>query len=266
MAWLCQKTLLTLLPPIAMFNDLPLIALDAHHYRQQDKYDDNLVYVQQQHTVQIIQLVEGPPPPPRNLASVINSSSSSYVSSSSYSDSWDDDDQQDEEEEICESYCSSEEEETQETPASTTDTYSLRMKRILAWRENFSAHLSATLSGEHHLFVKQLKLIHFVPEPTLPSSLKRKLSFDDDIVRCLFTYLFIPSDPENVVIRRHHNHQNVHDPSPRQAYLPWVFIHALRVMHPLTQNKVYDNMVPTLRPTRLAPLPWNMHLNERNVL
>ncbi|KXN83959.1 hypothetical protein AN958_00603 [Leucoagaricus sp. SymC.cos] len=147
-----------------MFHDAPLIALDAHHYLPQDKFDDSKLYVHQQHTVQIIQLVEGPPPPPRNLASAFDSSSS-YVSSSAYSESWesDEDDQQEEQEEVCESYCSSEEEEIQDQHTSTSDTYSLRMKRILAWRENFSAHLSATLS-----------------EPTLPSSLKRKLSLDDD--------------------------------------------------------------------------------------
>jgi hypothetical protein len=83
--------------------------------------------------------------------------SSSYVSSSAYSESYDDDeDDQDmqeqddeQEEEVCESYCSSEEEDTQDSLTSpSSDTYSLRMKRILAWRENFSAHLSATLSGE----------------------------------------------------------------------------------------------------------------------
>ncbi len=128
-----------------MYNDAPLIALDAHHphqYLPQDKYDDNVVYVQQPHTVQIIQLVEGPPPP-RHLASVITSSSS-YASSSVYSES---DDEEMEDEEVCESYCSSEEEEIQDPRTSSTDTYSLRMKRILAWRENFSAHLSATLSG-----------------------------------------------------------------------------------------------------------------------
>ncbi|KAF9451165.1 hypothetical protein P691DRAFT_663864 [Macrolepiota fuliginosa MF-IS2] len=151
-----------------MFHDAPILALNAHNahqYLPQDKYDDSLVYVHQPHTVQIIQLVEGPPPP-RNLPSFIDSSSS-YVSSSACSDSWyddgDDDVEEEEEEEVCESYCSSEEEEVHDQPTSPTDTYSLRMKRILAWRENFSAHLSATLS-----------------EPTLPSSLKRKLSLDED--------------------------------------------------------------------------------------
>lgn len=60
----------------------------------------------------------------------------------------DEQEQEEEEEEVCESYCSSEEEEIPQDPrTSSTDTYSLRMKRILAWRENFSAHLSATLSG-----------------------------------------------------------------------------------------------------------------------
>ncbi|KAF5362025.1 hypothetical protein D9756_002744 [Leucocoprinus leucothites] len=164
-----------------MYSDAPIIALQPHNYLStiaDDKFDvdGSLSYVpvqqhQQHHTVQIIQLVEGPPPPPRNIASAFAASSSSYVSSSTYSESWDDEQEEEcegdeEEEEVCESYCSSEAAEDLnycDQRSSATDTYSLRMKRILAWRENFSAQISATLS-----------------EPTLPSSLKRKLSLDDD--------------------------------------------------------------------------------------
>ncbi|EKM82216.1 hypothetical protein AGABI1DRAFT_55411 [Agaricus bisporus var. burnettii JB137-S8] len=137
--------------------DQPMLI--AHKYVPQDKFDDHRVYVQQQHTVQIIQLVEAPAPPQRNLGSAIDSS---YCSSSSYSES-SSLASEEEEEVVCESYCSSDDEEVQDTRSCPPDTYSLRMKRILSWRENFSAHLSATLS-----------------EPTLPSSLKRKLSLDDD--------------------------------------------------------------------------------------
>jgi len=107
------------------------------------------LYCHQQHTVQIIQLVEGPPPPRRIL------DTNSYYSSSSsdYSSSEEEDDEED-----CSSYCSSEEEAEVQPPqphpksisldiSSSSETYSIRMKRILAWRENFSAHMSATLSG-----------------------------------------------------------------------------------------------------------------------
>jgi hypothetical protein len=139
-----------------MYADAPLIAFDPAHCFQHCKFNDEprLYVAQQQHTVQIIQLVEGPPPPPRNLASAFDESSS-HVSSSAFSEDWDDDDdaqEEEQEEEVCESYCSSEEQEAaRDQPTSTSDTYSLRMKRILAWRENFSAHLSAMLSGGLHL-------------------------------------------------------------------------------------------------------------------
>lgn len=125
----------------AMF-DQPLLI--AHNYVPQDKFDDHLVYFQQQHTVQIIQLVEAPAPPQRTLGSAIDSS---YGSSSSYSES-SSLASEEEEDVVCESYCSSDDQEAQDTRSCTPDTYSLRMKRILSWRENFSAHLSAALSGE----------------------------------------------------------------------------------------------------------------------
>lgn len=138
----------------AMFDQPMLI---AHKYVPQDKFDDHRVYVQQQHTVQIIQLVEAPAPPQRNLGSAIDSS---YCSSSSYSES-SSLASEEEEEVVCESYCSSDDEEVQDTRSCPPDTYSLRMKRILSWRENFSAHLSATLSGGYFLtsnFFLQSKL------------------------------------------------------------------------------------------------------------
>ncbi|KAF5360081.1 hypothetical protein D9758_007577 [Tetrapyrgos nigripes] len=122
------------------------------------------LFCHQQHSVQIIQLVEGPPPPRR----VIDTNSYYSASSSDYSS----DEEDEEDEEDCSSYCSSEDDAEVQTPPQQTisldvspsaDTYSLRMKRILAWRENFSAHMSATLS-----------------EPCLSSSLKRKINVDHD--------------------------------------------------------------------------------------
>ncbi|KAF4593346.1 hypothetical protein EYR38_009060 [Pleurotus pulmonarius] len=48
-------------------------------------------------------------------------------------------------------------------PSDAPDTYSIRMKRILAWREDFSSQMSATLY-----------------DPSLSSPLKRKMNIDDD--------------------------------------------------------------------------------------
>ncbi|THU88076.1 hypothetical protein K435DRAFT_842317 [Dendrothele bispora CBS 962.96] len=151
--------------------DLPRSVFDPNPIV--DHVDEKLsathLYCHQQHTVQIIQLVEAPPPPRRVLN---NDSYYSSSSSSDYSESEEDVD----EDEDCSSYCSSEDDaEAMPSPqqqlhskpisldaSSSTETYSIRMKRILAWRENFSAHMSATLS-----------------EPSLSTSLKRKINIDD---------------------------------------------------------------------------------------
>ncbi|KAF5383804.1 hypothetical protein D9615_003817 [Tricholomella constricta] len=124
---------------------------DAHAH-DDHKFSTGHLYLRQQHTVQIIQLVEGPPPPPRKISSV------SYSSSSSDSD----------DESAGSSYCSSDLPPEQSEEQSTTlrselpsETYSTT-KRILAWRENFSSHLSATAS-----------------EPSLSSALKRKINLED---------------------------------------------------------------------------------------
>ena len=85
------------------------------------------------HALQIIQLVEGPPPP--KLSAPPDSSRAS-------------DDDDDDDESSCESYCSSEQGGDVDLCACSTDTYVLRMKRILAWRDNFSVQMSTTLSGE----------------------------------------------------------------------------------------------------------------------
>lgn len=129
------------------------IIVDVH-----PKLSSPHLYYRQPHTVQIIQLVECDAPPPR-LGSPINDSSASSSSSNDYS-SDDSESLEDDEESACSSYCSSDlpPEETDAAESehkqayraeASTETYSIRMKRILAWRENFSAQLSATLEGEH---------------------------------------------------------------------------------------------------------------------
>ncbi|KAJ3993305.1 hypothetical protein F5050DRAFT_1577907 [Lentinula boryana] len=119
------------------------------------------------HTVQIIQLVECSPPPrilsPESFTSSSSGASSSYCS-------------EDEEESECSSYCSSVEDLAEQSspgfvhdePSSLSETYNLRMKRILAWREDFSSHLSTTMMSD-----------------PIITSLKRKMpvnSDDDDVI------------------------------------------------------------------------------------
>ena len=118
-------------------------------------------YVRQPHCLQIIQLEEAdalPPPPPQAHKAISSSSfaSSSYYSSSYYSESavsgaYSDEDAEDdeEEEEMGSSYCSSDEEEDDEVPGSvqSPETYALRMKRILAWREHFDAASALLVLG-----------------------------------------------------------------------------------------------------------------------
>lgn len=91
------------------------------------------------YALQTIQLVEATPPP-RFPASPSSSCASD--------DDDNDDDDDDEEEESCESYCSSEEADDCDPRTYSADTYASRMKRILAWRDNFSVQMMSTaLSG-----------------------------------------------------------------------------------------------------------------------
>ncbi|KAF8904983.1 hypothetical protein CPB85DRAFT_932989 [Mucidula mucida] len=113
-----------------------------------------------QYSVQIIQLVECTPPPPRRASSFASSGSSPYTSSS------EDDDESlyDEMEE----YCSSDEDE--DGPELADAAEGLRMKRILAWRENFS---STFLGGT---YIPQLIVVLLTSTLDLssPCTLKRK--------------------------------------------------------------------------------------------
>jgi hypothetical protein len=106
-----------------------------------------------QHSLQIIQLVEGQPPPPRRITTIIGSSTSgspSYSSSTPYSDSESDDGDT---ESICSSYCSSSVppdrlelplEHDPHHDAPPDESYSARMKRIFAWRNHFSTGLGSS--------------------------------------------------------------------------------------------------------------------------
>jgi len=155
---------------------LPMI--DLHQPRMLDplsfssdlltKFPSGHVYLRQPHTVQIIQLTEGPPPSPRHIASGSAASSYDYLTEDSQSSDGDDED----EESVCTSYCSSDlppeqhksplcnDESIAVRPGLSSQTYSTPLKRILAWRENFSSQLSDTLSD--HSFSSSLKRKIFI--------------------------------------------------------------------------------------------------------
>ncbi|KAH9849853.1 hypothetical protein C2E23DRAFT_887834 [Lenzites betulinus] len=95
------------------------------------------LFLRQQHTVEVIQLVEVPAPPPRSHISSF--ASSSFASSSDCSSTAESDD----DESVCSSYCSSDDDDehmdTDPTRAPAyDDTYHVRFTRVLAWREGFS--------------------------------------------------------------------------------------------------------------------------------
>ncbi|OCH96376.1 hypothetical protein OBBRIDRAFT_787456 [Obba rivulosa] len=116
------------------------------------------LYLHQQRTLEVIQLIEVPAPPRVQPPSTFSSSSfasSSYTSSSS------------DEESDCESYCSSDAEDIEPASASVSnDTYNTRQSRVLAWRESSAKAMGAAL-----------------PPPqtsSLTPPLKRKADGDDE--------------------------------------------------------------------------------------
>ncbi|KIK92987.1 hypothetical protein PAXRUDRAFT_146071 [Paxillus rubicundulus Ve08.2h10] len=116
-------------PSTSIGTSLHMLAYD------QSKVNPGHLYVRQPHTIQIIQLVEGPPPP-RRISSVIESSSASSSSASSCPSTSDS-------EAECSSYCSSivtpdESSHDREPAPWTDDTYDTRMKRVYDWRDGFT--------------------------------------------------------------------------------------------------------------------------------
>ncbi|TBU38700.1 hypothetical protein BD309DRAFT_873818 [Dichomitus squalens] len=93
------------------------------------------LYLHQQRTVEVIQLIEVPPPPPRSHPYTSTLASSSSFASSSC-DSSDDDSEDDES--VCSSYCSSEEDLAVDKAPTYDDTYKTRLNRVLAWRAGFA--------------------------------------------------------------------------------------------------------------------------------
>ncbi|KAI0793820.1 hypothetical protein C8Q74DRAFT_1244996 [Fomes fomentarius] len=117
----------------AMLVQQPLASYQppAPSYMHKDPQPSHL-YLHQQRTVEVIQLIEVPAPPPRSHPYTSTLASSSFASSSC--DSTDDDSEQDES--VSSSYCSSEEDESEQAPV-YDDTYKTRLNRVLAWREGF---------------------------------------------------------------------------------------------------------------------------------
>ena len=166
------------------------------------------LYVHQQRTVEVIQLIEVPPPPPRSHPYTSTLDSDSFASSSSCESS---DDDSEEDESVCSSYCSSEENLAPEQAPTYDDTYKTRLNRVLAWREGFAkatAHLlladdDAILPGAFSRRVASplrpsiIVIITAPPSSPVSSSpapsLKRKadddadLSSDDDMVSTPFS-------------------------------------------------------------------------------
>lgn len=213
----------------------------------------------QPHAVQIIQLVECSPPArilsPESFASS-SGSSSSYCS---------------EEESECSSYCSSVEPLAENSspafvhdePSPLSETYNIRMKRILAWREDFSSHLSTTMSGESGTvlswFEHEVHYFFRLIDPNIASSLKRKMpanSDDNDAVSrrsfCLYLrawrvsrrYLIPPRDQGPIPLEM--------KGGPVAARS--VLFRVPRVTPLLTPTKTFGSMGTTLAlvPTRLA--------------
>lgn len=152
------------------------------------KFPSSHIYRRQPHTVQIIQLVEGPPPSPRLIASGSTPSSYDYSTEDSQSSEGEDED----EESVSTSYCSSDlppeqlkspvcnNESIAVRPELSSQTYSMPLKRILAWRENFSTQLSDTLSGMRGSFHVSSFSPNYLPDHSFSSSLKRKILFEGD--------------------------------------------------------------------------------------
>ena len=123
-------------PPSAMFLQPPVAALHtapSASFMNKDDQPSHL-YLHQQRTVEVIQLIEVPPPPPRSHPYTSTIASSSFASSSCYSS----DDDSEEDESVCSSYCSSEEDLAADQAPTYDDTYKTRLNRVLAWREGFT--------------------------------------------------------------------------------------------------------------------------------
>ena len=188
------------------------------HPAANDKPAAHIYY--HQHTLQIIQLVEGQPPPPRRMGSIVPSDSSASSSSSTpYSDS-DTDSCSTDDESVQSSYCSSDVPpdplvaDHRPYPFSIPDdTYSYRMKRVFAWRDHFSSDSDTSSSASSSLGTpaapchRQANLLTLcclppaLDNPRSPALIRRFVSdtMDDDDVRRSFPFLGV--NPSHNLVR-----------------------------------------------------------------
>ncbi|KAH8103923.1 hypothetical protein BXZ70DRAFT_672571 [Cristinia sonorae] len=135
------------------------------------------LYLRQQRTVEVIQLIEVEAPPPQQPASDFASSSASSSSSSCSSGSESaasetcETSESEESESVCTSYCSSDEEEMKERKIMFyDDTYGTRLNRVLAWRDSFAKSMGiADTSSYTPLSALQKRKVDYREDP-----------FDDD--------------------------------------------------------------------------------------
>ncbi|KAI0700145.1 hypothetical protein C8T65DRAFT_580553 [Cerioporus squamosus] len=132
------------------------------------------LYLHQQRTVEVIQLIEVPPPPPRSHPYTSTLDSDSFASSSCESS----DDDSEEDESVCSSYCSSEENLDAHQAPTYDDTYKTRLNRVLAWRDGFAKATAHLLYADDAVLpAPPSSLVSSSPA----SSLKRKADDDADL-------------------------------------------------------------------------------------
>ncbi|RPD64475.1 hypothetical protein L227DRAFT_608132 [Lentinus tigrinus ALCF2SS1-6] len=143
-------------------------------YTPKDHPQPTHLYLHQQRTVEVIQLIEVPPPPPRSHPYTSTLDSDSFASSSCESS----DDDSEEDESVCSSYCSSEENLVVDQPPTYDDTYKTRLNRVLAWRDGFAKATAQFLADDDAaLPAPPSSPVSSSPAP----SLKRKADDDADL-------------------------------------------------------------------------------------
>jgi len=220
------------LAPLAIVAPPHLMLSD--HESNDDKLTPHFYF--QQHTVQIIQLVEGQPPSPRRITSILSSSTSGTPSSSSspYSSSDADSSQSDDESDpICSSYCSSDvppheppSEHDRYHVALPDETYSVRMKRIFAWRDHFSTGFGS--------FGNRLSRFSSVP--------------------CHHSHRPTDAPPHTPAFKRKLNNEALEEDAVRFFYIPRT---GFRVFLPTTVGRcpLRNGLVLTPRESPQAPSP-----------
>ncbi|TFL04972.1 hypothetical protein BDV98DRAFT_280118 [Pterulicium gracile] len=214
------------------------------------------------YNLQVIQLVECSPPQ-RRIAAI---ASPSFASSSSYSSSC-----SSASEEAVSSYCSSDEDDHvverqhgEISRATLGDCYSLRMKRIQSWRDNFFASLTSTARGgwPSQLSLKRLFSWYNVTDTSKssPPALKRKLpptDTEDDTVSTSQVKFYVSK-----LSLTFHSHRSL------RSALVRMLLHTLAplAMCPSPQGMLCPIMAETLEPVMPAAQPSPMLWSRKETL